>query len=124
MSACSETNDPRPLDFSASGGSTMLKVSPTLYHGTTSKNADALLSNGWRPNEAPVGANNGRPGYLYLSTDRVDARFYGYMNDEDHPEVLAVSNVPLAALAVDPEDSQKQTPTVEEELAHAADFPS
>ena len=69
-----------------------------------------------------VGANNGRPEYLYLSTDRVDARFYGYMNDEDQSEVLAVSNVPLAALAVDPEDSL--TSTVEDEFAHAAIFPS
>jgi hypothetical protein len=100
----------------------MLKVTPILYHGTTSKNAEALLKNGWKQNGAPVGANNGSPEYLYLSTDRVDARFYGYMNDEDDPEVLAVSNLPLAALAVDPEDSQ--TSTVEEELAHAANFPS
>jgi hypothetical protein len=63
-----------------------------------------------------MGANHGRPEYLYLSTDRVDARFYGYMNDEDRSEVLAVSNVPLDALAVDAEDSQ--TSTVEEEMAH------
>jgi hypothetical protein len=42
-----------------------------------------------------MGSNNGRPEYLYLSTDRVDARFYGYVNDEDQPEVLAVNNVPL-----------------------------
>ena len=73
----------------------MLRVTPILDHGTTPKNAEALLKNGWRPNEAPMGSNNGRPEYLYLSTDRVDARFYGYVNDEDQPEVLAVNNVPL-----------------------------
>ena len=99
----------------------MLKVVPILYHGTTSENAEALLRNGWRPNESSVGANNGRPEYLYLSTDQVDAAFYGYMNDEYEHTVLAVRDVPLAALAVDPEDSQ--TSTVEEELALAAIFP-
>jgi hypothetical protein len=99
----------------------MLKVAPILYHGTTYDNAEGLLRNGWRPNEVPVGSNNGRPEYLYLSTDQVDAAFYGYMNDEYEHTVLAVRDVPLAALAIDPEDSQ--TSTVGEELAHAAIFP-
>jgi hypothetical protein len=48
----------------------MPKVVPVLYHGTISRNAEALLRNGWRPNEAPIGANNERPEYLYLSTYR------------------------------------------------------
>ena len=94
----------------------------TLYHGTTSTNAEALLRNGWRPNRAPMGANKGRPEYLYLSTDQSDAAFYGYINDEYDSVVLAVRDLPLTDLAVDPEDSQ--TSTVEEELAHAATFPS
>jgi hypothetical protein len=52
-----------------------------------------------------MGSNNGRPEYSYLSTDRVDARFYRHVNDEDQPEVLAVNNLSLNALAVDREDS-------------------
>ena len=48
-----------------------------------------------------MGSNNGRPEYLYLSTDRVDTRFYGHVNhvnDEDQPKVLAVNNLPFNAL--------------------------
>lgn len=106
-----------------SGGktSTIREVAPTLYHGTTLKNARALLRNGWRPNEAPAGVNDGRPEYLYLSTDRGDAHFYGHMNDEYDSIVLKVTGVPIAALAVDPEDSQR--PTVEAELLDSANFP-
>ena len=99
----------------------MPKVAPILYHGTTVENAGELLRNGWKPNNACVGANNGRPEYLYLSTNPVDAEFYGYMNDEHRAVVLKVTDVPLAALAVDPQDSQRST--VEQELADAANFP-
>lgn len=99
----------------------MDKIAPILYHGTTCNNAEALLKNGWRPNEVPIGANNGNPDYLYLSTDRVDAQFYGYTNDEHDCVVLAVRDVPLSSLAIDPEDSQRST--VEEELSGAANFP-
>jgi len=90
------------------------KIAPTLYHGTTVENARSLLRNGWKPNEASTGANNGSREYLYLSTNPVDAEFYGYMNDEHGSVVLKVADVPLAALAIDPEDSQRST--VEEEL--------
>jgi len=99
----------------------MSNVAPILYHGTTPENAEALLRNGWKPNEACTGANNGRPEYLYLSTNPVDAEFYGYLNDEHGAVVLKVTDVPLAALAVDPEDSQRST--VEQELADGANFP-
>jgi hypothetical protein len=68
-----------------------------------------------------MGANNGRPEYLYLSTNPVDAQFYGYANDEYDYVVLAVTDVPLAALGVDSEDSQRST--VEEEVADGANFP-
>jgi hypothetical protein len=94
----------------------------TLYHGTTIENAALLLQDGWRPNQAPVGANSGGQDRLYLSTDPTDAAFFGYVNSgDDVPHIVLAVEVSVDALAVDPEDSL--TMTVENELAHAADFP-
>jgi hypothetical protein len=99
----------------------MPKIVPMLYHGTTSENAEMLLRSGWQPNQGHIGSNRGNPRYLYLSTDPVDASFYGYSNDEYDHVVLAVKDVPLAALSTDPEDSQRTN--VEEEVSDAANFP-
>lgn len=86
---------------------------PTLYHGTCQDSADALLQNGWEPNVWPRGGNSGDPNYLYLSTDSEDAMWFA--NEKDCDVVIAVVDVPLDYLEVDPDDGTHDT--VEAELS-------
>lgn len=84
----------------------------TLYHGTCEDNAAALMRQGWTPYRAPMGGNMGRRCYLYLSTDPEDARWFS--NQKGCDVVMAVRDIPVALLRVDPEDGSSDT--VEDEL--------
>jgi hypothetical protein len=86
-----------------------------LYHGTCEDNADALCRNGWQPNAAPSGANQGQRRYLYVSTVEEDALWFA--SEKGCSAVVMIQSVPLDSLAVDPEDGIGQT--IEQELAYA-----
>ena len=84
----------------------------TLYHGTCPENAEALIKNGWQPNQASVGGNAGQTRFLYLTDEPENA--LGYAQEKGCNTLVEVSRVPMTQLAVDPEDGTAET--VEEEL--------
>lgn len=83
-----------------------------LYHGTTEANAADLLRNGFSPADRRSGANDGRAGLLYLSTDPEDARWFSNQAGED---IVLQVEVDLDVLIVDPEDGIGET--VQEEVS-------
>lgn len=91
----------------------------TLYHGTTPEAAEALALNGWRPNVAAPGANQGQSRYLYLSTHYEDALWFAEQKGSD--VVVRLENVPVGMLAVDPEDGTGDT--VEAEISSPHGLP-
>ncbi len=87
-------------------------TAPTLYHGTCPENAQAILKNGWQPNQVSSGGNAGQPQYLYLTNFPENAQWFA--NEKGCNTILEVHNVPMSSLAVDPEDGTEDT--VENEL--------
>ena len=73
----------------------------TLYHGTCSDSATKLLRNGWSPNSGTIGANQGQPYYLYLTTTPENALWFA--EQKGCSTILKVT-VPASFLRVDPED--------------------
>ena len=88
------------------------EVIPVLYHGTCEDNAAHLIQHGWQPNSGMSGGNQGQTRYLYLSTGRDDALWFAQEKGCD--TVVAVRDIPLDYLIVDPEDGSEDT--VEAEL--------
>ena len=82
-----------------------------LYHGTSLRNANLLLKNGWHPNKVSRGANQGQTKYLYLTTEPLDALWFA--EEKGESTILQVM-VPIDYLIVDPEDGVGET--VDEEL--------
>lgn len=74
----------------------------TLYHGTCDMNAFNLIENGWHPNLVKSGSNQGNPMYLYLSSDKEDAKWFAEQKGCD--VVLKVIDIPIEYLIFDPED--------------------
>ena len=87
-------------------------IVPVLYHGTCEDSAEALLKHGWQPNAWGGGSNMGQRRYLYLSTGEEDARWFA--EEKGCDVVLAITNVPLDHLIVDPEDGSYDS--LEDEL--------
>lgn len=92
---------------------------PVLYHGTCPEHAERLLRDGWQPNSGSVGGNMGQARYLYLTNEPENARWFA--QEKGCEVVLAVTNIPLAYLRVDPEDGVADT--VEDELNHPLGLP-
>lgn len=92
----------------------------TLFHGTSRDSADALLSKGWSPSETGVspGANQGRRGHLYLTTEPLDALWFAEQKGEQ--TVLSVT-VAIEDLIVDPEDGIGET--VLDEMSQTSGLP-
>jgi hypothetical protein len=84
-----------------------------LFHGTTGEAARALLAHGWKPGAGHRGANYGQTRYLYVTTDRENARWFA--EEAGGNTVLEVIGVPASSLLPDPEDAIGAT--AEEELA-------
>lgn len=82
-----------------------------LYHGTSLRNANLLLKNGWQPNKVSRGANQGQTKYLYLTTEPLDALWFA---EEKGESTILQIMVPIEYLIVDPEDGVGET--IEEEL--------
>ena len=78
----------------------------TLYHGTTVESAARLIAEGWRPHSGDVGGQCGQPRFLYLTNHPENALWFAQEKGGD--AVVAV-DVPLAFLAVDPEDGMEDT---------------
>lgn len=78
----------------------------TLYHGTTEDHARDMIENGFRPDRKITGANGGRPGYLYLTTDRDDARWFSNQAGSD---VVLKFRIRARDLLPDPEDAIFET---------------
>lgn len=91
----------------------------TLYHGTTDESAKALTERGWEPNKWWPGGQCGQRRYLYLTNFPENASWYA--EEKGSSAVVAVRDVPLGHLAVDPEDGTKDT--VEEELSNPHGLP-
>ena len=91
---------------------------PVLYHGTCEEYSDRLLKYGWSP-RGIIGGNGGQGRYLYLSTGYEDALWFA--QEKGCSVVLAVRNVPIDYLIVDPEDGISDT--VEQELSTSKNFP-
>lgn len=94
-------------------------ITTTLYHGTTPENAESLLSEGWTPSSGHVGRNCDQARFLYLSTAYDDALWFA--NEKGSDTVLALVDVPLHLLEVDPEDGTYDT--VDEELEEKGGLP-
>lgn len=86
-----------------------------LYHGTTKENAKKLLENGWTPNSGQRGANGGNPKYLYVTNFPENALWFAEQAGGDI--VLAIEDISIDQLKVDPEDGIGET--VEEELSRS-----
>lgn len=92
----------------------------TLYHGTCEANAKALMQNGWKPGSGQQGANMGQTRYLYVTNVVENALWFAQEKGCD--TVVKLTNVPLAALQVDPEDGTGET--VQDELNNAHGLPA
>jgi len=97
-----------PKQFVKYAGTT----APTLYHGTCPENAEAIMKNGWEPNQVSSGGNAGQPQYLYLTNFPENAQWFA--NEKGCDTILEVRNIPMSYLEVDPEDGTEDT--VEREL--------
>ena len=84
-----------------------------LFHGTTSENANRLLSKG-KVGRAPLGANQGRPDLLYVTTNPENATWFA---QQAGGGVVLEVDVPRCQLRTDPEDGVH--PTVLAELVAA-----
>jgi hypothetical protein len=84
-----------------------------LFHGTTESAAVLLLAQGWG-GRSPVGANGGRPGFLYLTNVPENALWFAQEKGDD---VVLEVRVSVSDLKVDPDDGMEQS--VEAELAMA-----
>ena len=93
-----------------------MQIVPVLYHGTCEDNAAHLIQHGWHPHSGTSGGNQGQTRYLYLSTDREDALWFAQEKGCD--TVLAVRNIPLDCLIVDPEDGIGDSVEAEMNLPH------
>lgn len=92
-----------------------------LYHGTSSRNANLLLKNGWQPNKVSKGANQGQTKYLYLTTEPLDALWFA--EEKGESTILQVI-VPIEYLIVDPEDGVGETVDEELEISKRTKFPA
>lgn len=90
-----------------------------LYHGCCEDSADNLVARGWSPNSWTSGGNMGDRRYLYLTTGEEDALWFA--NEKGCDSIVAVTNVPIDCLIVDPEDGTWDT--VEEELSNKNGLP-
>jgi hypothetical protein len=90
---------------------TVPKIIPVLYHGTCPDNAESLISNGWQPRSGMRGGNLGQTRYLYLTTGEENALWYA--GEKGCDTLVAVVNVPLDYLDVDPEDGTYDSATEE-----------
>jgi len=84
----------------------------TLYHGTTKEAAKKILQEGWEPNIASRGGNQGNPNFLYVTNEPENALWFAQEKGDD--VVLILEDYPLELLKVDPEDGIGAS--VEEEL--------
>ncbi len=76
-----------------------------LYHGTCEWYAEMLLKDGFIPDRVEQGANGGNPCYLYLTSDKEDARWFA--NENGCNSILLVKNIPITELEIDPEDEDQ-----------------
>lgn len=90
-------------------------TSRTLYHGTTLRSAERMLSEGWSPHSHPSGSQCGRPHLLCLTTTPDNALWYA--QEKGCTTVLEIT-VPLTHLGVDPDDGVADTVTEECQLPH------
>lgn len=91
----------------------------TLYHGTHSGNAERLLDHG-KKGVASVGANQGQPHLLYVTTHPENARWFAEQSGGQ--DILQIS-VPARQLCVDPEDGVHETVLAELEAAVRTGLP-
>lgn len=91
-------------------------VIPVLYHGTCPDNAESLINKGWQPRSGTRGGNFGQTRFLYLTTGKENALWYA--GEKGCDSLVAVENIPLDYLDVDPEDGTWEN--VEEEIRRSA----
>lgn len=77
-----------------------------MYHGTSVENANAIATNGFSSAGWRVGANLGRRGYLYLTNDEENARWFAEQTGD--PAVISLS-VRACDLIIDPEDASEDS---------------
>jgi hypothetical protein len=83
-----------------------------LYHGTCEDSAKKLLENGWKPNQIGKGGNVGKTDLLYITNEFDNAMWFA--NEKGCNTVIALKNIPMDWLIVDPEDAIENT--VQKEL--------
>jgi hypothetical protein len=93
----------------------------TLYHGTCPGSAKSLVENGWQPFSGMQGANMGYQGYLYLTDDPDDARWFA--EQKGCKTVVVVRDVPIEYLIVDPDDAVTENVQEEYELSRTYKLP-
>lgn len=79
----------------------------TLYHGTSSGSAEMLRKDGWSPHSSEQGSHCGRPQYLYLTNDPVNAAWYA--GEKDRKGKVLQVRVHRDHLKVDPDDGVHDT---------------
>jgi hypothetical protein len=89
----------------------------TLYHGTNEYWAEQLLKNGFNPDRKILGANQGKWGYLYLTTDHHNAAWFAEQNGGK--SILEIT-IPVENIIVDPEDGVGET--VEDEFEYSQKY--